>query len=239
METKRAPRRATDARPDRRLAILLAAERLFARRGYHGVSIRQIAEAAGVPLALVGYYFGPKQALFHAIFERWSPAIAQRLALLREAERQPWDAQRLARIVQAFIGPVIRMRASPEGGYYALLLTQGLSTQHDEADPVLRDFFDPMADAFIGVLHGTLAREAPGITRATVAWCYQFALGALLHHIADTRVQRLSHGANRANDPQAAPLLEDFIVHGIRGAVHRLHPPPRDNGEPPRKRRHP
>ena len=32
------------ARPDRQHAILLAAEKLFAQHGYHGVTIRQIAE---------------------------------------------------------------------------------------------------------------------------------------------------------------------------------------------------
>jgi AcrR family transcriptional regulator len=69
-------------RPDRRLAILLAAERLFAQHGYHAVSIRQIAEAAGVPLALVGYYFGPKHELFHAIFEHWQGTVEERLERL-------------------------------------------------------------------------------------------------------------------------------------------------------------
>ncbi len=68
-----------ETRPDRRYAILLAAEKLFAQRGYNGVSIRQIADEAGVPLALVGYYFGPKNELFRAIFEHWNSTIRERL----------------------------------------------------------------------------------------------------------------------------------------------------------------
>ncbi len=229
METKRPDR------PDRRQAILLAAERLFSLRGYHGVSIRQIAEEAGVPLALVGYYFGQKHELFRAIFESWSHTIGTRLALLHAVQAQPWDEGKLSRIVQAFIDPVIQMRASPEGEYYALLITQGLVNQQAEADQVLREFFDPMADAFIGVLQTTLAHEVPTISRGTTAWCYQFALGALLHHISDSRVDRLSHGADRPNDPAAAPLLIDFIVHGIRGVVARVHP--KDPVRQPRTRR--
>jgi len=54
----------TDLAPNRRRSILLAAERLFASKGFHGVSIRDIADEAGVPLALVGYYFGPKAELY-------------------------------------------------------------------------------------------------------------------------------------------------------------------------------
>src|SRR6218665_2989950 len=76
-------------RPDRRRAILLAAEKLFAQHGYHAVMIRQIAEQAGVPLALVGYYFGPKHAPFHAIFEHWSHTIDERLAGLAALDNDP------------------------------------------------------------------------------------------------------------------------------------------------------
>lgn len=212
----------TASRPDRRGAILLAAEKLFAQRGYHAVSVRQIAEEAGVPPALVAYYFGQKHELFHAIFMHWSSTIEERLARLRAVEREPHDMGKLHRIVQAFIHPVIRLRASPEGEYYALLITQGLGSQQDEADRVLREFFDPLAEAFITALHDALRHEAPQVDRAAVAWCYQFALGALSHHLSDRRVARLSHDACRPNDPQAAPLLIEFIVHGIRGVLAAL-----------------
>ncbi|MEO8122120.1 MAG: TetR/AcrR family transcriptional regulator, partial [Rhodoferax sp.] len=48
---------------------------------------------------------------------------------------------------------------------------------------------------------------------------YQFMLGALLHHIGDERVQRLSNGSNMPNDPAAAPLLAAFITGGLRQAM--------------------
>lgn len=235
VRTHRAPRRRAEPvaapadkalpRTDRRMAILLTAERMFSQRGYHGVSIRDIADQAGVPLALVGYYFGTKAGLFRAIFEHWSFSIGERLKQLRAAEHEPWDANKLERIIEAFVMPVIAMRVSPEGEYYALLITQGVSPPIDEVGQVISEYFNPMAHAFIDALHATLVHEQPQLTRASVAWCYQFALGALLHHIADNRVEPLSNHSNRANDPQAAPLLVAFIVNGIRGAVARLHPP--------------
>ncbi len=75
----------TAPRPDRRQAILLAAEKLFAQRGYHAVTIRQIADEAGVPMALVGYHYGQKHESFEATFERWSPTIDERLTGLHAA----------------------------------------------------------------------------------------------------------------------------------------------------------
>jgi AcrR family transcriptional regulator len=82
-------------RGERRTDILLAAERLFARHGYRGVTIRQIAERAAVPLALVGYYFGPKHALFHAVFEPWRRTIDECLALLAQAGQGQSGGNRL------------------------------------------------------------------------------------------------------------------------------------------------
>ena len=222
------PQSAMALRANRKGQILLAAERLFAKYGFHAVSIRQIAQEAQVPLALVGYHYGQKQDLFHAIFEHWSGTIEERLQGLQGVQRQAHSRQKLQRIVEAFISPVIRLRSSPEGESYAMLMTKGLSPQSDEADRVLRDFFDPMAEAFITALHDTLAAEFPdaAVTRGTAAWSYQLSLGALLHHLSDTRVARLSHGECTPNDPDVQSHLVQFIVHGIRGAVQSFHPRP-------------
>lgn len=216
-------RPAAPAKPDRRQNILLAAEKLFAKHGYHAVSIRDIADEAQVPLALVGYYFGQKHELYRAIFEHWSVMINERLIGLKQAMSET-NGDRLVVLVEAFIGPVIRLRASAEGEYYALLMTRGLALQSEEEDAIIREFFDPMARAFIDGFHKTLAREFPGVTRAQVAWCYQFALGALLHHIGDRRVQRLSDGKNTPSDPAVMPQLVAFIAHGMRGAMMQAQP---------------
>lgn len=202
-------------RPDRQQAILFAAEKLFARSGYHAVTIRQIAEEAGVPLALVGYYYGPKHELFHAVFAHWNQTIEERLAALDSASIDPADPQTLTRIVEAFVGPVIKLRASPEGQYYAQLVGRELAYGSQEADRVLREFFDPMAHRFIDALH----RALPHAARADVAWGYQFALGALLHHLVDDRIARLSLEVNQPGDPAASERLVRFIVGGLRSAL--------------------
>jgi AcrR family transcriptional regulator len=221
---QRAPAASAEAaRPDRRHAILLAAEKLFAQHGYHAVTIRQIAEEAAVPLALVGYYYGPKHELFHAIFEHWSHTIKERLAGLRAVHIDPTDLRTLPRIIEAFTGPVLALRASAEGEYYALLVARELYHATEEADRVMRGYFDPLAEAYIDALHLAL----PHATRGQVAWAYQFALGALLHHLNDSRIERLSHGENRRSDPAAAPMLVNFIVGGLRAALPRPKAPPK------------
>lgn len=230
------PRPGSAARPDRKLDILLAAEKLFAERGYHAVTIRQIADEARVPLALVGYYYGPKHELFHAIFEHWSYSIQERLAALErvaaDARSGAGGADTLTRIIEAFTEPVIRLRASAEGEYYALLVARELHYARAESDRVLRAYFDPLAHAFIDAI----GAQFPQANRGQVAWCYQFALGALLHHLSDDRVERLSLGACHVGDAAGAQMLVPFIVGGIKAALPASPGPDRPPIEAPLKR---
>jgi AcrR family transcriptional regulator len=55
---------------DKKDHILDVAERVFSELGYDGASTRTISGEAGVNMAMLNYYFGSKEGLFLAIFER-------------------------------------------------------------------------------------------------------------------------------------------------------------------------
>jgi len=211
------PRRAAGAPPpvNRRLDILLAAEKLFAQRGYHAVSIRDIAAEAQVPLALVGYHYGAKHELYHAIFESWRPSIERRRSLLAQAMTAPGEPDALERVLDAFIGPLVAMHGDPDGRYFAAMAARDLAAPSVESEQAQRDTFDPMAHAFIDALQ----RLFPRRTRADVAWCYQFMLGAVLHFLSDVRVERLSRGTARAADPARTATLLAFVAAGFRSVL--------------------
>jgi AcrR family transcriptional regulator len=59
--------------------VLEVAIRLFAQRGYHGTSIREITRAAGANLGAVTYHFGGKRALYGQALERCIGPIADRV----------------------------------------------------------------------------------------------------------------------------------------------------------------
>lgn len=50
-------------------AILRAAERVFARTGFEGATMADIAEEAGLPRANLHYYFGNKRDLYRAVLD--------------------------------------------------------------------------------------------------------------------------------------------------------------------------
>jgi AcrR family transcriptional regulator len=53
---------------EKQIQIMEAAEKLFAEQGFAGTSVRDIAEAAHVNLAMISYYFGSKEKLIEAMF---------------------------------------------------------------------------------------------------------------------------------------------------------------------------
>jgi len=60
---------ARDREQDRRRTILRAAIEVFAKKGYHGCRIADVAKEAGVAYGLVYHYFRNKEELLQLVFE--------------------------------------------------------------------------------------------------------------------------------------------------------------------------
>lgn len=74
---KESPRNIQEQRRESsELTILMSAEELFAHKGYHGVSMNQIAKHADVSKGLLYHYFESKEALLQAIFQRAFDSMA-------------------------------------------------------------------------------------------------------------------------------------------------------------------
>jgi AcrR family transcriptional regulator len=73
--------RIRDAQRSREL-LLNAAEELFSERGYDGVSLSEIAAAAGLSRGTPNYFFGSKEQLYRSVLER---VFADRQAATAEA----------------------------------------------------------------------------------------------------------------------------------------------------------
>ena len=65
----RAPLPPTGGRVDRRRQILDAATAVFARSGYHGSRVSDIAREAGIAYGLVYHYFENKEEILRSVFE--------------------------------------------------------------------------------------------------------------------------------------------------------------------------
>ncbi len=83
----RALRRAVsdEEKSQRREQILAAAKRVFARNGFQGTTIADVARAAGLSYGSIYWYFDSKEALFHALMEHQEAALRDHIADVLEA----------------------------------------------------------------------------------------------------------------------------------------------------------
>ena len=83
---------------DRRKTILRAAVEVFARKGYHGCRIADVAREAGVAYGLVYHYFKNKEELLQLVFETGWGGFMSRIRDAAEANA-PLE-QKIRRIAQ-------------------------------------------------------------------------------------------------------------------------------------------
>src|SRR5712664_1014175 len=60
------------------ITLLEAAKKVLRQHGYSGLSTRDVAMAAGVPLSQIHYHFGSKQGLVLALFEHLNAQLLDR-----------------------------------------------------------------------------------------------------------------------------------------------------------------
>src|SRR4051794_9345898 len=87
---------------DRRAAILDAALEVFAKRGYNGASIDEIAQAAGISKALIYEHFPSKKDLHVSLLDMHVQELFDRLAA-NAATEEPGEV-RLRNGLDAFFG---------------------------------------------------------------------------------------------------------------------------------------
>ena len=89
-----------------RTAILAAAERLYADRGFGDVTLRDIVAEANVNLAAVNYHFGSKDELIAELFVTRSLALnRERCGSWREAEEAGYGRADIAECCAPWSGP--------------------------------------------------------------------------------------------------------------------------------------
>jgi TetR/AcrR family fatty acid metabolism transcriptional regulator len=84
---------------DRRRELVDAAVRVFARKGFHGSRVGDIAEEAGVAHGLLYHYFRSKDEVLETIFrETWSGLVGQTRRIEESCDHLPEQLRRFARI---------------------------------------------------------------------------------------------------------------------------------------------
>lgn len=135
--------------PERRASILAVAKVLFADRGFHGVSVDEIARRLGVSPAVLYRHFDSKEALYEAAL---TEIAGRRESYVEAALSGPDDfASVLLRMTRVFAASVAR---DPD---YLRMEMHGML----EGAAVAQRFFESRWKGFTDFIELSLAESAP------------------------------------------------------------------------------
>jgi AcrR family transcriptional regulator len=198
-----------------RTAILAAAERLYADRGFGDVTLRDIVAEANVNLAAVNYHFGSKDELIAELFVTRSLALnKERLRELREAEEAGDGRADIADILRALVGPTLRGCLGPEN--QRSTPARFMIRVSIESVPAIRRIRNREIDHLRKFI-AAMKRSLPAHGEVDLYWGLHFALAMAQQTVRDSeRLTKLSEGKCDVDD------VEDVIDRVVDVAVMGL-----------------
>ncbi|GAB6178472.1 CerR family C-terminal domain-containing protein [Desulfobaculum senezii] len=177
-----------------RLRLIEEGGKLFAAKGFDGVSTRDIARACGVNLASIAYHFGGKKGLYNAVLEdifanmqrASQPLVAAAMSGAREADG---DARRLAQVAWRFVHGFLEFSLGNHKNYWAVdFLQREVMNGSDTLERFYHTVIGPVYEAGSELCHAASGGQLSAQERvlrghALVGMCMSFVRGQciLLH----------------------------------------------------------
>jgi AcrR family transcriptional regulator len=198
-----------------RTAILRAAERLYAERGFADVTLRDIVAEADVNLAAVNYHFGSKDELIAELFVTRSIATnRERLNELKAAELAGGGRAEIEVVLRALVGPTLRGCLGPE--QQRSDAARFMIRASIEAVPPIRKIKNREID-HLRKFAAAMKRSLPALPEVEIYWGLHFALAMAHQTIRDSeRLLRLSDGKCDLDD------IDGVIERVVSAAVLAL-----------------
>lgn len=202
-----------------RTAILDAAERQFAERGFDGVSLRQIMEEAGVQMGQVQYYFPTREDVIVSVLERRLDDVTEvyRAAVEQMEARHPQTPDDLECVISAVLLASRTWLSSDDVGRHRYLRMLGLATMNFSQPDYVRSHgqaFRPLNERVVAVL----ARLYPAQDEGRVLSAYHLIEANLLSLYVniDAIFARRGEARSGAAVHRLYDDLQDFLCGGCR-----------------------
>jgi TetR/AcrR family fatty acid metabolism transcriptional regulator len=187
----------------RRTQILDAAAKVFAAKGFHPTTIKDIAKEAGIADGTIYHYFESKGALLLGIFDH------MRLAVTREVNFTTLDPDDLRGFLHAFISQPLQALHADNSELFRIILAE-MMVNRDLRERYYQQMLDPMlalAEPIFArwVLQG---RIEPLDLRLTLRAISGVIFGIILESIMGD--QTLETRWDELPD-----FLTDLILHGL------------------------
>lgn len=198
--------------------ILDEAEYLFSKNGFHGVTLKDVAQRAGVHHTLVNYYFTDKKQLLDQVFARRAVVTSTtRMQALEAYEKSVNGKPTIEGALRAFLDTDLNLYSQGGAGWknYGALGAQIANTAEWGAD-MMDEHFDPVVLRLIGILK----KAMPDCSEEDIFWGYHFVSGGLMLTLARTgRIDKLSGGICKSDDFES---IKERMASFMAAGFHEL-----------------
>lgn len=206
--------------------ILLAAQKLFAEKGFEAVSLRKITTEALANVAAVNYHFGSKEALIdEVIVQHTLPVMKERMRLLDEAEKKfQIGVVPVEVILDAFMRPFLTvMQESGESReLFSKFMGRCMSERGDKIPTEALRIAQRVVKRVITMLSDAL----PDVGTEVLTWRLHFCFGVMAHTLMhEDMLKTVSKGTS--GDPDFETTLQrmiDYCKGGLKAGSSALTP---------------
>ncbi|MBW1704048.1 MAG: CerR family C-terminal domain-containing protein [Deltaproteobacteria bacterium] len=200
--------------------ILDEAELLFARKGYHAVTVREITTRAGCNLAAVNYHFGNKENLYLEVFKtRWFPRARR---IMNAVDKALESRERISisavihAVASAFLeGPLTERERELHFQLMVRELAQPTEAFEIVAGQIMQPFFQKLGAIISPFLPGKMDEEQLMLSMFSV---FSMILHLNFARVAVTRLTGREYDA--AFRARLVGHIVEFSLNGL-GGIYR------------------
>lgn len=138
---------------DKKEHIMTHAIQLFADKGFEATSIRDLAKAADVNVAMVNYYFGSKEKLIEAIVEEKAAYMKDRIEEL-EADKTMSEIDKVNALIEDYVN---RITSSPN--FHKLLYKELMGNTRENLHQFITTSFTRNTKNFASIIEKGIKKK--------------------------------------------------------------------------------
>ena len=199
---------------DKKSHIINIAIELFSKNGFEGTSMRDLASAAGVNIAMINYYFGSKEKLFEAIVEGRSEKARKEFEELA-LDKNLTAIQKMDRIIELQVNKVLEKRH-----FHKVLQNEVMLNKRPELNIAIGNIFRKNGLILRGILEEGIAggefneRIDLGLIVSTI-------MGTVNHVFLSRTICNLIFEQDAESaDPFENPKIKKRVIDHLKDLIH-------------------
>lgn len=196
---------------DSKDALLQAGRCVFARKGFEGATVKDLADEAGVNISMVSYYFGGKEGLYRACMEGFA---LERIALTERILKTPQSREdfklRLKLFAEEFIEIHLRDRDTCK------MIHRGMDTLDEISADLFKNVFIRLFETlrrFVASAQkaGFVRRNLPDEAATAIMF------GGLVHVIRADDIRKIIGSSSLAEPKFAKQVIDAWVEMTTEG----------------------